>query len=190
MLVAGELGLYGERLKSAGVRVESLGQRRGFQVAFDTAGAGHLSTVARRSLPCRRAAPHARRREHAEAACTTPTAPDRSSIPLLRRLRYRATGVVVRRRFEGLVGNTAHAADAAARLFRIPRYQIGVVYNGLDWSLLAPSESVSEVRAELGIPPDAVAFGTSGNLRGWKRTDLAFRACNVSAPEHSARCDR
>ena len=95
---------------------------------------------------------------------------------LLRRLRYRLTGIVVGRSFAALAGNTRHAADAAAMLFGLPRTEIGVVYNGLDWSLLAPDREAADVRAELSIPPGSVVFGTSGNLRALKRVDLALQA--------------
>ena len=82
------------------------------------------------------------------------------------RLRYKAAGAIMRGRFAGMAGNTAHAADVAADLFAMPRARIGVVYNGIDWDILRPERDQRDVRAELDVHPDAVLLGTSAQPPG------------------------
>jgi glycosyltransferase involved in cell wall biosynthesis len=173
-LVASDLGLYGDRLVEQGVPVETLGQRRGFDVIACLRARPILSNwdtvhfhVAEPLLMLAAARRHARLYyTHRGGAFRY----DRKQ-----RLRYKAAGAIMRTRFTGMVGNTAHAADAASDLFAVPRAKIGVVYNGVDWSILRSERDRSDVRAELDLPPDAVLFGTSANLRDWKRIDMVIR---------------
>jgi glycosyltransferase involved in cell wall biosynthesis len=97
------------------------------------------------------------------------------AYPPKQRLRYRAFGRYARRHFRAVSGNTRHAAETATRLFALPE-PASVTYNGLDFSLLSPRRSAQAVRAELEIRDDAVVFGTSANLREWKRVDRVVRA--------------
>lgn len=175
VLVASDLGLYGEHLAHAGVWLESLEQRRGSQLLH-----------ARRAAPIFRRWPivHFHVAEPglmAIAAGTDARAfythrAGAFDYPISRRLRYATTGWMLRRRFTGIVGNTAHAASVASRLFRIPIRDVGVVYNGLDWELLRPERGPDSVRRELGDTRDQFVVGTSANLRDWKRIDLSLLA--------------
>ena len=173
-LVASDLGLYGDRLVAQGVTVVTLGQRRGFDVTACVRARSILSNwdavhfhVAEPLLMLMAARGQARLyythrggafRYHGK-----------------RRLRYKTAGTIMRRRFSGMVGNTAHAADAASDLFAVPRARIGVVYNGVDWGILRPQREGSDVRAEFDLRPGAVLLGTSANLRDWKRIDMVIR---------------
>lgn len=99
------------------------------------------------------------------------------SYPIKQRIRYRLARRELHSGFDGVAANTAHAALAAARLFNIPRDEISVVYNGIDFSLLAPERSRKCILAELGLGSEAVIrIGTSANLRAWKRTELLLHA--------------
>ena len=174
-LVASDFGLYGDRLLAQGVTVETLRQRRGFDVAACARARSIVSNwdpvhfhVAEPLLMLAAARRHSRLYyTHRGGAFRY----DRKQ-----RLRYKAAGMIMRRRFTGMVGNTAHAADAASDLFAVPRARIGVVYNGVDWSILRPERDRSDVRAELDLRPGAVLLGTSANLRDWKRIDMVIRA--------------
>lgn len=174
VLVASGPGLYGDRLVAEGVAVETLGQRRGFNVAAGVRARPILSSwdavhfhVAEPLLMLMAArGPAALYYTHRSGAFR---------YHLKQRLRYKAAGTIVRRRFAGIAGNTAHAGDVAADLFAVRREKIGVVYNGIDWDLLRPERDHRDVRAELDLRPGAVLLGTSANLRGWKRIDMVVR---------------
>jgi glycosyltransferase involved in cell wall biosynthesis len=88
-----------------------------------------------------------------------------------KRAQYAVFGAMVRRGFRGVSGNTAHAADSAARLLRLDRARIDVTYNGLDFSLLEPRRAGEDVRRELGLESDDFVLGTAAELREWKRID-------------------
>jgi L-malate glycosyltransferase len=106
------------------------------------------------------------------------------SYPLKRRVRYGLARRYLRHRFDGVSANTAQAARAASKLFGIAEANIPVVYNGLDFSLLAPKRPRDQVLAELGTAPDGtVRIGTSANLRHWKRIGRLLHAvAELSAP--------
>jgi glycosyltransferase involved in cell wall biosynthesis len=174
VLVASDLGLYGKRLVAEGVPVETLAQRRGFEVAAGMRAASILSRcdavhfhVAEPFLMLMASRGPARLYyTHRGGAF---------QYEFKKRLRYKAAGSIMRRRFAGMLGNTAHAADVAADLFEMPRERIGVVYNGIDWDLLQPERDHRDVRAELDVHPDALLLGTSASLRDWKRIDMVVR---------------
>jgi glycosyltransferase involved in cell wall biosynthesis len=46
--------------------------------------------------------------------------------------------------------------------------------------LLTPERDASDVRNELAVPSQLVLLGTSGNLRSWKRVDLAVKAVDLA----------
>jgi glycosyltransferase involved in cell wall biosynthesis len=92
-------------------------------------------------------------------------------------LRYRITGRYLRKRFHAFSGNTSQACDAASALFGIPRDRFTTTYNGIDFSLLAPTRDRRDVLRELGDERgDVVRIGTSANLRRLKRIHLIFEA--------------
>jgi L-malate glycosyltransferase len=98
------------------------------------------------------------------------------SYPPRKRLRYAMTGAVLRRRFHGLSGNTAHGAEAAGQLFGIDSSRFAVTYNGTEFELLEPTRAPQDVRAELGLPADCFVLGTASTLKGWKRVDRLVHA--------------
>jgi len=48
-------------------------------------------------------------------------------------------------------------------------HDVRTVHNGVDIGRFRPTDRPAEVRAELGIPEDAVVFGCIGQAVGWKR---------------------
>jgi glycosyltransferase involved in cell wall biosynthesis len=96
--------------------------------------------------------------------------------PGKRRARYEIAGLFLRRAVHGVSANTAHAADAASHLFRIPRGRFHITYNGLDFDLLAPREPADRVRADLEFSPEHFVVGTTAHLRSWKRIDRMLEA--------------
>lgn len=175
VLVASDPGLYGKRLAEQGITVESLGQDRGLDVS---------AALAARSVFARWPIVHFHAAEPPLmlAAATSDARTYYThragtfQYPLRRQLRYRAAGAVMRRSFNGMVGNTHHAAGVAAELFHVPRARVGVVYNGIDWDFLRPARSRRSVASELGLSPADIVVGTSANLRRWKRIDMLIRA--------------
>ena len=81
------------------------------------------------------------------------------------------------RRFHAISGNTRQSASAAARWLGIPPEDVRVIYNGLDFALLEPTRSPSQIRAELPDWPDgALLVGTAANLQSWKRVNRLLEA--------------
>ena len=95
-----------------------------------------------------------------------------------RRLMHHLAGRLIGRYAHAVSGNTEHAATCARQTYRLPHEDVSVTYNGIDFSLLHPRRSKTEVLAELGEDPSLPVWriGTTANLRGWKRTDLLIRA--------------
>lgn len=101
-----------------------------------------------------------------------------------KRLQYAATGALLKRRFHGLSGNTAHAARCAGELFQMDASRFRVTYNGIDFGLLESVRDPVEVRAELGLWAQDFVLGTSANLRPWKRIDRLLRSlATLGRPE-------
>jgi L-malate glycosyltransferase len=90
---------------------------------------------------------------------------------LRKKVRYKVTGRILRRYFQGFSGNTRHAVSSAAELLGIAPERIAVTYNGLDFSRLEPKRLAADVRAELGLDPEDFVLGTAANLRPWKRIE-------------------
>ena len=175
VLLASHAGFYGERCREAGASVLELGQRSALDLSAAAAARGvfaeyHIVHFHNVEPLLVRAATRVRgpRLFYTHRGGTF-------RYPPRQRVRY---GVATRyvRRFNGLSGNTAQGARAAARLFRLPPDRVSVTYNGIDFSLLAPVRPAADVLAELGGRDDAVRVGTSGNLRPWKRIDRLVRA--------------
>lgn len=67
-------------------------------------------------------------------------------------------------------------ADALAGQHPRARDVTTLIYNGIDPAHFGPQRSREEVRAELGIPQEAVVIGSVGQLVPWKRQDLFIEA--------------
>lgn len=188
VLVGRHAGYYGERTREIGAEVIELGQRG----TFDFSSSARAREVMRRY--------DAVHFHSAELGLMHMA----SRVPGIRRfythragdfryafkqlMRYKIAGHYIRRHFHGLSGNTAQACTAASRLFGIPRERFSVTYNGLDFSLLAPTRSREEVLAELNdTDPAVLRVGTSANLRTLKRIDLLLDAV-AALPELKVRC--
>jgi glycosyltransferase involved in cell wall biosynthesis len=98
--------------------------------------------------------------------------------PLKRRIRYKIAGALLRRYFNGFSGNTQHACTTASRLFNIPSAAWNVTYNGLEFSMLEPSQPKECIAQHSGIQlGKKMIIGTSAKLRAWKRIDILLTAC-------------
>jgi glycosyltransferase involved in cell wall biosynthesis len=172
VLVGSHAGFYGERTREVGASVFELHQRS----ALDAKAAAALTRIQNdyaivhfhgaEPLLMRAAS----RRPDTRLFYTHRSGNSRYLIR--QRSRYRFVAHYVRRRFAGVSGNTVQGARAAASLFRLPPETVPVTYNGIDFSLLTPRRSRSEVLDELGQADlDVVRVGTSANLRDWKRVD-------------------
>jgi glycosyltransferase involved in cell wall biosynthesis len=175
LLAASDPGFYGERLRTDGIHVESLGQRRGYDLPAAARGRRLFSDWDIVHF-------HGAEPPLMFAAALTSAAAFYThragafAYAARQRIRYRLAGTVIRRRFRGVVGNTEHAAAVAASLFHLPRASVGTVYNGIAWDLLRAERSPDDVRSELDLPGASFVLGTTGNLRDWKRVDVALRA--------------
>jgi glycosyltransferase involved in cell wall biosynthesis len=103
----------------------------------------------------------------------------RTDYPLRRRVRYEIAGQILRRSFHGFSGNSAHAVNFSAEMFRLDPARFAVTYNGLDFGLLEPTREPPDVRDELGLAPDHFVVGTSAHLRPWKRIELLLEAAHA-----------
>lgn len=107
-----------------------------------------------------------------------------ASYPVRKRVRYALTGIILRRSFHGLSGNTAHGARAAGQLFGIEPSRFAVTYNGTEFELLEPTRAPEDLRAELGLPADSFVLGTASTLKRWKRVDrLVHALAAIDRPE-------
>jgi glycosyltransferase involved in cell wall biosynthesis len=185
VLVASELGLYGTRLRDAGVQVEALGQRGVLDPIGMVRAARRFAAwdIVHFHVP---EPPLMLLASRTRASVFYTHRAGRFAYPVKRRLRYEAVGRIVRNGRWHVAANTRHAAEVAAGLFGLPARAIHVVYNGLDWSLLGAATSPRDVRDRLGIGGAEFVVGTSANLRPWKRVDLLLQA--VSRTSRHVRC--
>jgi glycosyltransferase involved in cell wall biosynthesis len=101
-----------------------------------------------------------------------------------KRLQYSVTGLLLRRRFHGFSGNTAHAARFAAELYRMDPDRFKVTYNGLEFDLLEPARQADAIRGELGLRSSDFVLGTAAHLKPWKRIDkLLLAAAELEDPD-------
>ena len=175
VVVATTAGLYGERLREEGACVAELRQKSGIDItgarraARIFAGYDIIHFHSPEPLLIREAAGLDQRKlfyTHRAGLF---------SYPLKRRLKYLAMGRYLRKTFS-TSANTKQGARAASRLFHIPIDSVPILYNGIDFSLLAPSRPREEVLTEIGFPDRAVWIGSSGNLRPWKRMERLLHA--------------
>ena len=175
VVVATTTGLYGERLREEGACVAELRQKSGIDItgarraARIFAGYDIIHFHSPEPLLIREAAGLDQRKlfyTHRAGLF---------SYPLKRRLKYLAMGRYLRKTFS-TSANTKQGARAASRLFHIPIDSVPILYNGIDFSLLAPTRQREEVLAEFEVPGQAVWIGSSGNLRPWKRMERLLHA--------------
>lgn len=79
-------------------------------------------------------------------------------------------------RFTARIISVSEAAKEAMVALGVPGEKIQTVYNGIDMELLKRTREPAEVRAELGIEPDAPVAGMVGRLVDWKGPDYFIRA--------------
>jgi glycosyltransferase involved in cell wall biosynthesis len=96
--------------------------------------------------------------------------------PPKKKVQYGLVGLLLRRSFHGLSGNTRHATHCAAELFHLQRGRFHVTYNGLEFGLLKARRPAAEVRTDLGFADTEFVLGTSARLKGWKRIDRLLGA--------------
>ncbi len=177
VLLGSHAGLYGERTRELGAKVYELGMSGPFDFAKGNAARGimgdyaimHFHSAELGLMRIASGKPHPKLFYTHRAGMF--------SYDLKRLLRYKLTGRYLRRHFSGISGNTGQACDAASKLFGIPRSRIRVTYNGIDFSLLAPTRSRGEMLRELNDDRgDVIRIGTSANLRRLKRIDLLIDA--------------
>jgi glycosyltransferase involved in cell wall biosynthesis len=177
VIVASTAGLYGERARETGAYVYELRARSAFDLGSGASAADPLSRYdivhfhciepALIRLAARMSGPRLFYTHRAGLF----------SYPLKRRVRYGLARRYLRHRFQDVSANTVQAARAASKLFGNPEANIPVIYNGLDFSLLAPQRSPDDVLAELGGSRDgAVRIGTTASLRDLKRIDRLLHA--------------
>jgi glycosyltransferase involved in cell wall biosynthesis len=176
VLVGGTAGFYGDLLVREGANVHELRQR------------GALDPRARRAADICNRYPivHFHGREPLLVAIAARQTNPRlfythrggsPCYPFKKRVRHMLIGHYLRRRFDGIAANTHHGAKAAARIYRLPIDRIQVVYNGFDFTLLAPRRPRDAVFAELGDErPGVVRIGTAAILRPLKRVDRLVKA--------------
>ena len=177
VLVGSHGGFYGSLCAEAGAKVYELGQKGAVDIVSARAAGGIL-----------RQYPIVHFHDPEVALIRLATQQSRSRLFYthragvfqygFRRLaRYKLAGRYFRKRFAGLSANTRQGAIAAASLFRLPRDQVLVTYNGLDFSLLNPTRERGEVLLELhGAERCSTLVGVTANLRGWKRIDRLVAA--------------
>jgi glycosyltransferase involved in cell wall biosynthesis len=85
-------------------------------------------------------------------------------------------GLVIRNYIHAISGNTAHAAQAAAELFKLKPDNVLITYNGLDFELLLSDRSQNEIKQKLGIQDKNIVVGTAAILRKPKRVDWLIEA--------------
>ena len=189
VVVGRAAGFYGERTREVGAQVFELHQRGTFDLSVAErarAIAGNYAVVHFHSAEL--GLMHILARQANVARVYTHRA-GMFAYRWKQRARYRIAGHYLRRRFHGYSGNTQQASESASRLFGIPGNRFTVTYNGIDFSLLAPTRTRGDVLRELGEPEqgDVIRIGTCANLRPLKRIDLLIRAVAAEA-NRNVRC--
>ena len=176
VVVANDLGLYGERVRGTGARVYELGCKGALDV--------------RRSRPLARIAREYVIVHHHGIEPLLLFASARARAPRLvythrggvrehgwsKRARLRLARPRLRR-FAALSANTRQSAGVLATYLRLPESQISVVPNGLDFDLLRPVRSRDDVMSELPASVrGAFVVGTASKLQPLKRVHLLLEA--------------
>ncbi|MBN1461284.1 MAG: glycosyltransferase [Armatimonadetes bacterium] len=96
---------------------------------------------------------------------------DNAGVPLRKKARRAMGGMLIRKHFHAVSGNTSYAALVAVERYGLQRLPREVTYNGIDFGLLAPQLGRSDIRRQLGIDSTALVVGSSGTFKSWKRFD-------------------
>jgi L-malate glycosyltransferase len=179
-------GMYADRTREAGAVVHELRQRRGLdamrawsaRAIFRRYRAVHFHSVEPLLILLAGREPGLRRfythrggvRDHGWS----------------KRARYKLVARQLRQ-FDALSGNTAQSAQVIARQLGLDPNSISVTYNGLDFSLLAPTRPRTDVLRELNLPANGeLLIGTAAKLLPLKRIDLLIQAIHLlgDAPVH------
>lgn len=176
VVVASEVGLYGERVRETGARVYELGCRGALDIRRSrrlTALAGEYQIVHHHGVePVLLAASWRARTPHLVYTHRGGT----RDHGLKKRFKL-ASARPFLRRFAAVSGNTCQSAGVLARYLGIPEPEVKVVYNGLDFDLLAPTQTRLEVMAELPeLARKSFVVGTASNLQPLKRVHLLLDA--------------
>ena len=184
VIVANTAGFYGEKARESGALVHELGAKSAFDLRASATAARLLVGYDIVHFHCVEPALIRLASQLPDQRFFYTHRAGLFSYPLKRRLRYGVARRYLRQRFAGVSANTAQAARAASKLFGIPEANIPVVYNGLDFSLLAPKRPQDQVLAELEASLDSgVRIGTCASLRDLKRIDRLLHAvAELSAP--------
>jgi glycosyltransferase involved in cell wall biosynthesis len=96
---------------------------------------------------------------------------DDASATVRKRLRRSWGGMLLRKHFHAVAGNTTHASRVAIARYRLGKLPALVTYNGIDFGLLFPAQDRLDMRHRLGIDAQALTVGSSGTFKSWKRFD-------------------
>jgi glycosyltransferase involved in cell wall biosynthesis len=88
------------------------------------------------------------------------------------------------RRFDAVVAISRGVAESFASQ-GVARDRIRQIYDGIDLARWAPrpADERARLRAEHGVPADALLVALVGHLRAWKGQDVALRAIDVLDPD-------
>jgi glycosyltransferase involved in cell wall biosynthesis len=177
VVVASASGFYGRRAREAGATVHELGCRH----ALDIRRSCRLTGLARRySLVHIHSIEPLLIAAAARARTTKLVYTHRGGVRshgVVKRLRLAAARPYLRKNFSVISGNTCQSAAVVAAYLEMPASDVPIVYNGLDFELLAPLRPRAQVMGEL--PPSAKAsflIGTASHLRALKRVHLLIDA--------------
>lgn len=84
---------------------------------------------------------------------------------------------VALRRARRVVVISANLRRIATELWRLPEERVAYIPNGIDVDRFAPPDGRPGLRAELGIPADALVVGAVGHLRPEKNAFRLLEAC-------------
>ena len=187
LVVATELGLYGERTRDIGAEVRVLACRN----TLDFRRSGALEGIAAQYQIV-----HHHGIEPLLMAATARARTARlvythrggmRNLGPRKRLRLSLARPYLRR-FAALSGNTHQSARVLAQLLRVSEEDVTVVPNGLDFELLAPVRPRIEVLEEFpDSARDAFLVGTASNLQPSKRVDFLLEAI-AAWPNSNVHC--
>lgn len=177
VVIGTEAGLYGDRVRETGAAVFELGARG----ATDLVRQRKITSILRSYTVA-----HFHVLEPALIAAAASGRRARfvythrggvRSYGATKRARHSIVRPFLKRRFHAISANTRQSARAIAAMVGIDPSGVAVIYNGIDFSLLAPLRPPPDVELELrGISRDSLLIGTAANLQRWKRVDRLVRA--------------
>jgi glycosyltransferase involved in cell wall biosynthesis len=120
-----------------------------------------------------------------------------TGLPVLWHVRYTEVPATLRGLHDRLAASVAVrrivcVSRPAAALFGRARAKVQVIPNGVDTRAFAPGTADARARAALGLPPDAVVFGSHGRIlrkKGFVEMLMAAKMClTLLRPAERARC--